>query len=251
MSIDARIMPGDVYMYSCGNDQGYGYMVPVKTSNGWDLIDTYQLDIPLRKAGETSDAASVRRVIELGRGEHDGYVGRAASSFYHRNARFGKESVPDGLSLVLNLGDYAPASPRECEDYDEADVAWYVPLYHEQHFDWDSGRTLGLCFVRNGAKKSLVAEFRSLLSEASGSIVEPCAGRAAFLLGKAREKLCELEAAGLATKSCEADVGYLASRAEIIDECVEKLRSVRNEYIAQLDAMSGAGEDREGDDDGD
>ena len=26
------IRPGDVYEYSCGNNQGYGYMVPVKTS---------------------------------------------------------------------------------------------------------------------------------------------------------------------------------------------------------------------------
>lgn len=38
-----RIRPGDVYEYSCCNDQGYGYMIPVKTSGGWDYIDTYQL----------------------------------------------------------------------------------------------------------------------------------------------------------------------------------------------------------------
>lgn len=26
------VKPGDVYEYSCDNNQGYGYMVPVKTS---------------------------------------------------------------------------------------------------------------------------------------------------------------------------------------------------------------------------
>lgn len=88
------IRPGDVYKYSCRNDQGYGYMIPVKTSSGWDFIDTYQLDIPSRKDGETGDDASIRRIIELGHGEHDGYVSRSTSMFYHRNAYLKKTAVP-------------------------------------------------------------------------------------------------------------------------------------------------------------
>lgn len=27
------IRPGDVYEYRCDNDQGYGYMIPVKTTD--------------------------------------------------------------------------------------------------------------------------------------------------------------------------------------------------------------------------
>lgn len=117
-----RIRPGDVYEYSCRNDQGYGYMIPVKTSGGWDFIDTYQLGIPLSKDGETSDDASIRRIIELGNGEHDGYVSNQTSMFYHRNAHFGKAAVPYGLRLAFNLNDYNPTPRRECEDYDDSEV---------------------------------------------------------------------------------------------------------------------------------
>lgn len=227
------IRPGDVYEYSCGNDQGYGYMVPVKTSNGWDFIDTYQLNIPSRKDGETGDDASIRRIIELGNGEHDGYVSRATSTFYHRNAYFGRAAVPYGLRLAFNLNDYNPTSSRKCEDYDSNDVVYYVPLYREQHYSWNSGRALGLCFVRKGAEKDRVNEFRSLLGEASGSIVSPYAGRAASLLSRIEEKLRELEDLGLSTQRDEDDVSYLAKRIEIISKCTRDLEKVNRERIAQ------------------
>lgn len=248
MRTDARIMPGDVYKYRCGNDQGYGYMVPVKTSDGWDLIDTYHLGIPSRKPGETNDAASIRRIIELGHGEHDGYVSRATSSFYHRNALFGKTTVPCDMRLAFNLNDCEAASRRECADYDSGDVVMFVPLYFEQHYNWDSGRALGLCFVRKGAKKSLVAEFRSLLEEASSSIVEPYAGTAAFLLGKVEEKFHELEGAGQSTQRDKDAVSRLAKRIEIIDKCAEDLRAVGRERTAQLGDSGSTGEERTGDD---
>ena len=35
---EVSIRPGDVYEYSCGNDQGYGYMIPVKTSGDGILL---------------------------------------------------------------------------------------------------------------------------------------------------------------------------------------------------------------------
>lgn len=70
MTSDDGIRPGDVYAYRCDNHQGYGIMVPVKTSRGWDFIDTYQLDSPLinaepgvRVAAMTSDL--VRRAKAL------------------------------------------------------------------------------------------------------------------------------------------------------------------------------------------
>lgn len=220
------IRPGDVYEYRCDNYQGYGYMVPVKTSSGWDFIDTYQLDIPSRKTGESDDDASIRRIIELGHGEHDGYVSRATSSFYHRNERFRKTTVPCDLRLAFNLNDYEAASRRECADYDSGDVIVYVPLYREQHFDWGSGRTLGLCFVRKGAKKSTSHEFRSLISDAYASLVYPCIGIADTKLDEAKEKLRELEESGLSTQKDADDVFLLTKRIGAIRECIEKLAEI-------------------------
>ena len=243
------IMPGDVYEYSCSNDQGYGYMVPVKTSNGWDFIDTYQLGIPFRKPDETKDDASIRRIIELGSSEHDGYVGRTTSSFYHHNVCFGRVEVPDGLRLLLNLNDYNVMSRRGCDDYDACDVAYHVPLYREQNYNWNYGRALGLCFVRKGAEKSPVNEFRSLFSEASRSIVEPRASVAACLFGDVEKKLRELEGLGLSTQGDEDAVSRLAKRIEIIDKCAEDLREIDRERMEQLGNPDSTGEERTGDDD--
>lgn len=170
------IRPGDVYKYNCGNDQGYGYMIPVKTSKGWDFIDTYQLGIPLRRGeGETGADASIRQIIELGCTEHDGYVRHATSSFYYHNVHYTRNEVPYNLHLIFNLNDYKVMSNRECDDYDDKDVVKFVPLYFEQNYSWHFGKTFGLCFVRKNAEKSPVNEFKSLLSEVSGSVTEPSA----------------------------------------------------------------------------
>lgn len=245
------IMPGDVYEYSCGNDQGYGYMVPVKTSKGWDFIDTYQLNIPWLQDGETKDEASIRRIIELGTSEHDGYVSRATSSFYYSNAHFGKVEVPYNLRLMFNLNDYDVASRRECDNYDSDDVILFVPLYFEQHYSWDYGKTFGLCFVRKDAEKSLVNEFRSLLAEASSSIVKPHAETAASLLDEVEEKLHELEGAGEATQSDKDAVSRLAKRIEIICKCAEDLREIDREVMAKLLTSDSTGEERTEDDEND
>lgn len=245
------IMPGDVYEYSCGNNQGYGYMVPVKTSNGWDFIDTYQLDFPSREAGETGDEASIRQIIELGTNEHDGYVSRATSSFYHSNARFGKVEVPYDLRLAFNLNDYDVVSRRECDNYDSDDVILFVPLYFEQHYSWDYGKTFGLCFVRKDAKKSLVNEFRSLMEEASRSIIKPDARFASSLLGKVEEKLHELEGAGKSTQRDKNAVSRLAKRIEIIGKCAEDLREIDREVMAQLGNSGSTEEERTEDDEND
>lgn len=191
------IAPGDVYKYRCYNDQGYGYMIPVKTSIGWDFIDTYHLDIPWTNKGEIDVDASIRRINELGRGEHDRFVRRTASNFYSKNVLYDAQEVPSDLQFMFNLNDYEPLPHRECSDYDVDDTIMFVPLYREQNFNWDSGIALGLCFVRKGAKKSQVNEFRNLLSEANNSITEPQADNAAFLLGEIKKKLRELENAGL------------------------------------------------------
>lgn len=231
------IKPGNVYKYRCDNNQSYGYMVPVRTSNGWDFIDTYFLDMPSRKSGETNDEASIRRIIELGSSEHDRYVSRLASSFYYNNIRLSENEVPCDLRLVFNLNDYNVVSRRDCDDYDSHDVIRYVPLYFEQHYDWDSGRSLGLCFVRKNAEKSLINEFRSLWQDVSRSIVEPYAEGSDLLLDKAKKKLLELEDKGLATPKDKAITERIEKRIEIIVRCREALRNVDKEYLAKINTL--------------
>lgn len=218
-------------------------MVPVRTSNGWDFIDTYFLDMPSRKSGETNDEASIRRIIELGSSEHDRYVSRLASSFYYNNIRLSKNEVPCDLQLAFNLNDYKVTSRRDCDDYDSCDVIMYVPLYFEQHYSWDYGKTFGLCFVRKNVEKSSINEFRSLLQDVSRSIVEPYAEGSALLLDKAKVKLLELEDKGLATLKDKASIARIAKQIEIIVRCTEALRNVDKEYMAKINTLDSAHRD--------
>ena len=142
----------------------------------------------------------------------------------------------------------APEFAGAYDDYDSGDVIIFVPLYFEHHYNWNFGRALGLCFVRKDAEKSPVNEFRSLLEEASSSIVEPYAVTAALLLGKVEEKLHELEGAGQSTQRGKDAVSRLAKRIEIIDKCAEDLRAVDRERTAQLGDSGSTGEERTGDD---
>ena len=243
------ITPGDVYKYRCYNDHSYGYMIPVKTSAGWDFIDTYHLDIPWTNKGETAVDASIRRINELWRGEHDRFVRRTASNFYNKNVLYDAQEVPSDLQFLFNLNDYEPLPHRECSDYDVDDTIMFVPLYREQNFNWNSGIALGLCFVRKGAEKSQVNEFRNLLSEANNSITEPQADNAAFLLGEIEKKLRELENAGLSAPIDEYKFAFLAKRTEIINKYVEDLRKVSCDYWTWLRDSDSINEERKEDDD--
>lgn len=223
--------------FDCNNDQGYGYMIPVKTSKGWDFIDTYQLDYPWKEDGESEEEASVRQIIELGISEHDGYVDRKTSPFYHHNIHLGRTEVPFGLQLLLNLNDYDIMPRRKSEDYSGCDVVYNVPLYREQNFSWNFGKALGLCFVKKESKKNLVKEFLNLLTNASSSITRPYAGESTFYLNKAKEKLTELESLGLATQKDKDAVQRLSKRVEVINKCVEDLREINMKYLAKLKDM--------------
>ena len=228
------IMPGDVYKYRCDNNQGYGYMIPVKTSTGWDFIDTYHLDIPWTNKGEIAVDASIRRINELGRGEHDGFVRQRVSNFYNKNVLYDAQEVPSDLRFAFNLNDYEPLPHRECSDYDADDTIMFVPLYREQNFNWNSGIALGLCFVKKGAKKNQANEFRNLLNEARNSIIEPQAENASFLLEEIEKKFLELEDAGLSTQRDESEFSFLVKRIEIINKCAEDLRKVSRDYWTWL-----------------
>lgn len=229
------IRPGDVYAYRCGNDQGYGIMVPVKTSRGWDFIDTYHLHSTSMKPGETLDEASVRNIIELGSGEYDGYVSRVVGDFYHKNAIFHCEEVPSRLTLLFNVGDYDVISRREARDFDDDDVEIFIPMYREQHFDWGSGRTLGLCFVRKGAVRSLAREFNSLCVDAWQQMTMPSVGMADDFLEKAQDKLREAEASGLASRGDEARVLEIKACIRAIEECRDEIDAACGRYHLQIE----------------
>lgn len=228
------IAPGDVYKYRCYNNQGYGYMIPVKTSVGWDFIDTCHLDISWTNKGEIAVNASIRRINELGRGVHDGFVRQRASNFYNKNVLYDAQEAPNDLRFVFNLNDYEPLPHRECSNYDADDTIMFVPLYREQNFNWDSGIALGLCFVKKGAEKSQANEFRNLLNEANNLIVKPYAEKASFLLWEVEKKLHELENAGLSTQQDELEFDFLVRQTEIIDKCAEDLRGALEDHLTQL-----------------
>lgn len=235
MISDNGIRPGDVYAYHCDNGRSYGIMVPVKTSKGWDFIDTYHLDSPSKKPGETFDEASVRRIIELGTGEHDGYVSMVVSGFYYRNAIFNCKAVPSRLTLLFNVSDYDILSRQEARDFDDDDVVIFVPMYGEQHYDWGSGRTLGLCFVRKGAVRSLSREFNSLCCDAWQQMTMPCVGMANEFLEKAQDKLREVEASGLALHGDEARVTEIKMCIKAIEECRDEIDAACGRYHSQIE----------------
>lgn len=230
MTSDSCIRSGDVYAYRCDNDQGYGIMIPVKTSRGWDFIDTYYLHSPAMKPGETSDEASVREIIELGSSEYDGYVSRVVSDFYYKNAIFRCEEVPSRLTLLFNVSDYDIISRREARYFDDDDVEIFIPMYGEQHFDWSTGRTLGLCFARKCAVRSLAREFNSMCDDAWQQLTMPSVGIAAEFLEKAQNKLRELEASGLAAKGDKARVLEIKACVKAIEKCRDEIGTACERY---------------------
>ena len=127
------------------------------------------------------------------------------------------------LRLVLNLNCYDVATRRECENYDEADVIFDVPLYREQHFEWGSGRARGLCFVRKGARKSLAREFHALCSDAANELTMPYTGRASALINEAFDKLRELKEAGIATQEDEVRAYRIRRYIEAIERCRDEI----------------------------
>lgn len=235
MASDNGIRPGDVYSYRCDNYQGYGIMVPVKTSDGWDFIDTYHLHSTSMKPGETLDEASVRNIIELGSSEHDGYVSRVVGDFYHKNAILHCETVPSRLTLMFNVSDYDIVSRREARDFDDGDVAIFIPMYREQHFDWGSGRTLGLCFVRKGAARSLAREFYFLCADAWQELTMPGVGMAEEFLAKAQAKLKELEESGVASQGDKARVLEIKMCIKAIEECRDEIDAACGWYQSQIE----------------
>lgn len=235
MKGDDSIRPGDVYAYRCDNDQGYGIMVPVKTSDGWDFIDTYHLHSTSMKPGETLDEASVRNIIELGSGEYDGYVSRVVGDFYHKNAIFHCKTVPSRLTLMFNVSEYDIISRRDARDFDDYDVEISIPMYREQHFDCGSGRTLGLCFVRKGAVRSLAREFNSMCVDAWQELTMPGVGIAAYFLEKAHAKLKELEASGIATQGDKARVLEIKKCIKAIEKCRDEIDAACGWYHSQIE----------------
>lgn len=135
---------------------------------------------------------------------------------------------------MFNVSDYDIISRREARDFDDDDVAIFIPMYREQHFDWDSGRTLGLCFVRKGAERSLAREFYFLCVDAWQELIMPGAGMAEEFLAKAQAKLKELEESGVASQGDKARVLEIKMCIGAIEKCRDEIDTACEWYHSQI-----------------
>lgn len=233
----ATLRPGDIFAHNWGNDQSYGVCVPVRTSRGWDLIDTYQIDHVCMRGGETADEASIRRVIELAKTEHDHYVRRRTYEFYHHNGLTDITGPRRDFTLICNLTEMRVVGDREAEDYDPEDVVRHVPLYNEQHFSWSLGRTMGLTLVRRDAKPSDHRCLSALISDAYEPKT-PYTTRARNILHDDIGPLAEkMRTEGRLTPREELKLEILKRRLEALHTCEVTCTKLNNEYYERLAAI--------------
>ena len=232
----ANVRPGDIYEHHFPNDQAYGYSIPVKTSRGWDLIDTYQLSHPSYQDGETSDQASIRRVIELASTDHDFYASRCANDFYHRNITCNVTSPLKDYVLVGNLDDFRIGSNREADDYALTDVLRYIPLYFEQHYSWNFGRAMGLTFIRKGARPKPERKLKAFLADIDDRCgMVPDMRYARYILEHDVTPLIQdMTASDRLSAINQVRYEFARKRIEAIEACYEAVEQARSEYHSQL-----------------
>lgn len=228
------VRAGDVYEYTAHNHQAYGYMIPVKTSKGWDLVDTYHLDSPGMRGDERGCDAAIRRIVELGESDHDGYVTRATSNFYHRNHRVNPGS-DSSLELVCNLTEFRPTyRDRDCHDYADIDVIMHVPLYREQNFSWSLGRTMGTNLIRKGAEPDPTKIYDALIADAFDSMQAPSICGARNRLESACKQLDKLKERGLATERMIADCDFAAAYLAELERCDRAVQNIRASHQERM-----------------
>lgn len=239
----ATLRPGDIFAHNWGNDQSYGVCVPVRTSRGWDLIDTYQIDHVCMRGGETADEASIRRVIELAETEHDHYVCRRTYEFYHHNGLTDITGPRSDFTLICNLTEMRIITDREAEDYDPKDVVCRVPLYNEQHFSWSLGRTMGLTLVRRDAEPSDHRTLRALISDAHEPKTPYVMRSLNLLEDEIRPLAARMRAEGRLTPYEELDLAYLEDRLEALRTCEKAVSACSADYHKRLAELRDAEED--------
>lgn len=241
----ATVRPGDIYQHHFGNDQSYGYSIPVKTSRGWDLIDTYQLSSPSWQNGEGSDKASVRRIIELASTEHDFYAPRCASNFYHQNITRNVTCPLESYVLVCNLNDFNISSDREAADYDPDDVLKHIPLYFEQHYSWNLGHTLGLTFVKKDAQPKSEQKLKAFINDINDTCdMMPSARNAQYILEHdVRPLIQSMTESGQLSDRDRLRYELTCKRVEAIDACNKAISQARSEYYSQLVELESADHD--------
>ena len=239
----ATLRPGDIFAHNWGNDQSYGVCVPVRTSRGWDLIDTYQIDHVCMRGGETADEASIRRVIELAKTEHDHYVRRRTYEFYHHNGLTDITGPRRDFTLICNLTEMRVVSDREAEDYDPKDVVRHVPLYNEQHFAWSLGRTMGLTLVCRDAAPSEHHTLRALISDAHEPETPYVTRSLNLLEDKIRPLAARMRAEGRLTTYEELELSYLEDRLEALRTCEKAVSAYSANYHRRLAELQEAEEE--------
>lgn len=159
-----------------GNSQWYGLAVPIPDSDGsvW-MQDTYQLDRPFTKEGETATEVAIRNITETFVPGYGGWVVHHAMGNYYYDSRrkIATQSDLDKFELVADLRDYELLpEDREGSEYLGEDVLYHVKLFNEHGFDWDLG-SVGVTLVRKGARPDEAKVVRTALNNAHQSMQHP------------------------------------------------------------------------------
>lgn len=221
------VRPGDIFAHHFGNDQSYGVSIPIKTSTGWDLLDTYQVSSPSYKRDESGIDAAIRRINELAESEHDGYARRCAYNYYHHNVLTQVTEPRKDYTLICNLNDYRGTyRDREAHDYDDDDVIWHIPLYWEQNFSWNLGRTMGTTLIRKDAKPSDEKKFHAIVADIIDDAPIPYLHSAKQNLERLTSIVDGMRDRGELTELLQVQYTWICERVRVLDECIAEWNRV-------------------------
>lgn len=150
------------------NDQTYYLAVPVMDENGnlW-MQDTYQLERPSCKSGESVTDAAIRNICSFGEGYEGWCLKSARWNYYYKNQiMITSDYDLSKFELICDLHDYRGLEPwEEYRDYKPEDIVHNAILFQEHGFNWTYG-TCGAILVRKNAEKDPVRMLERAIANA-------------------------------------------------------------------------------------
>lgn len=173
-----KIIFGGIYKrkhesHAYGDDQWYGYYIPVAIKHGdktlYKMVDTYTVkrtNISLRG----TDMESRLWLLEQANcGETSYGIFYGHNDFYYQNfVELGSDNLDENeWELVADLHDYELVSDNESSHYLKQDLLECVPLWFEDSYRAGSGFSyvVGRTYVKKGAKKNGWLVYRHALYE--------------------------------------------------------------------------------------
>lgn len=155
--------------YFDGNDQSYGYFLPVavempcNTGNNEVfiyMIDTYVIDRP-----HYDDFEELVEAIKSWRNPENGCRIRNQSfNYYHSGAFRLTDDIAPAFELVCDLSKVKPIYSDEAVKYEDGDVFWNVKLYHTHNFSWEEG-TKGVILAKKNASPTGERSLKAVLDK--------------------------------------------------------------------------------------